>query len=231
MIDTGAKKALSDLAWLQLLGERQIHHLSWVTLTHLDEDHIGGLTRLAALIPIDCVSISDVEFQSHRGKKLQKSLFKMGMTIQTENHKIPCIPFPTLAPTTFSKKRNKNMTAIFVPLSSGGFYVSAGDASTEDEPRIGQWVAALSKQHPYDQDKNSQRILKISHHGSKTSTSLPFLMTIRPSEAWISVGLGNPYQHPSLEVLERLKRFKIPIRRTDRDGALRSVTHSALIHK
>lgn len=62
--------------------------------------------------------------------------------------------------------------------------------------------------------------LKVSHHGSDTATSLAFLKKTTPEEAIISVGKNNKYNHPSLEVLARMQKLGIKIRRTDEEGTI-----------
>jgi competence protein ComEC len=61
-------------------------------------------------------------------------------------------------------------------------------------------------------------VLKVPHHGSKTSSSPPFLDAVRPQVAVISVGQGNRFGHPSEEVLERLEGTLVF--RTDRNGTV-----------
>lgn len=63
-------------------------------------------------------------------------------------------------------------------------------------------------------------ILKVSHHGSNTSTSLSFLDKIKPNNALISVGANNRYSHPNNDVIERLKIFTNNIYRTDLNGTI-----------
>jgi competence protein ComEC len=109
------------------------------------------------------------------------------------------------------------MSAFFVPLQTGGFYLSAGDATAQDEIRIGTWAALQARTALV-----GPRILKISHHGSKTSSNPQFLKLIAPTETWISVGVGNTYGHPSAVVLDRIARTGIPVHRSDEEGAMSS---------
>jgi competence protein ComEC len=64
-------------------------------------------------------------------------------------------------------------------------------------------------------------VLKIGHHGSKTSTSENLLGYVNPDYAIISVGKDNKYGHPNQEVLDRLNQFKITILRTDEKGTIK----------
>ena len=63
-------------------------------------------------------------------------------------------------------------------------------------------------------------LLKVPHHGSKSSSSGEFLAAARPSLAIMTLGRGNRYRHPSPEVVEQYERRRSRIYRTDRDGAL-----------
>jgi competence protein ComEC len=63
-------------------------------------------------------------------------------------------------------------------------------------------------------------ILKVGHHGSKSSTSSGFLDALSPEAAVISAGNGNLYGHPHLEVLDRLEERKVMIFRSDQQGAI-----------
>jgi competence protein ComEC len=64
------------------------------------------------------------------------------------------------------------------------------------------------------------RILKVGHHGSRTSTSQEFLDAVRPQVAIISCGRGNTFGHPAADVLRRLEAIGADVYRTDRDGQI-----------
>jgi competence protein ComEC len=63
-------------------------------------------------------------------------------------------------------------------------------------------------------------VLKVAHHGSKTSTTGPFLEAVHPAFAVISAGFENLYGHPHADVVERLKQANIEVFRTDQMGAI-----------
>ncbi len=88
-------------------------------------------------------------------------------------------------------------------------FLFMGDASTNIEKRIILDYPSLDVDY-----------LKVSHHGSKTASSLDFLKKITPEEAIISVGKNNWYNHPNDEVLANLKRVNAKIRRTDLEGTI-----------
>jgi competence protein ComEC len=72
-------------------------------------------------------------------------------------------------------------------------------------------------------------VLKVAHHGSRFSSSSPFLEASRPLVAVISVGVGNAFRHPSGEVVGRLEAIGAHVYRTDRDGAVILETDGRLL--
>jgi competence protein ComEC len=63
-------------------------------------------------------------------------------------------------------------------------------------------------------------ILKVGHHGSDTSSSLPFLKSIQPKMAMIIVDRNNKFGHPSSEIINRYEELGINLYRTDKDGTI-----------
>ena len=90
----------------------------------------------------------------------------------------------------------------------GKKFLFMGDASVKTEEKI-------LENYNVDCD-----ILKVGHHGSNTSTSEKFLKAASPDEAIISCGAKNKYGHPSEEIIERLKKYNVKIRRTDEEGTI-----------
>ncbi|HEU5133302.1 MAG TPA: hypothetical protein VFT26_14405, partial [Pyrinomonadaceae bacterium] len=73
------------------------------------------------------------------------------------------------------------------------------------------------------------RILKVAHHGSRTSSSTELLSAWRPQFALISAGRGNTFGHPAPEVLQRLEEVDAHVYRTDRDGQITLETDGFLV--
>ena len=71
--------------------------------------------------------------------------------------------------------------------------------------------------------------LKVAHHGSKTSTTDPFLSAAHPAFAAISAGRDNIFGHPSPEVTNRLEAAGVRVYRTDRDGAITASTDGSAL--
>ncbi|NNK49954.1 MAG: hypothetical protein HKP01_13865, partial [Gemmatimonadetes bacterium] len=107
-----------------------------------------------------------------------------------------------------------NETSLLLRVSIGRalVYLNTGDATTAAEHEL------LSNWGP---DSVRADLLKVGHHGSRSSTASAFLSAVRPSAAVISAGRGNAYGHPHPAVLDRLAGAGIPrVWRTDRDGTL-----------
>ncbi len=73
-------------------------------------------------------------------------------------------------------------------------------------------------------------ILKVGHHGSRTSSTDAFLDAVQPQIALISVGAGNTYGHPSPSVMDALRARQVDILRTDRDGAIVVRSNGRAVH-
>ena len=101
---------------------------------------------------------------------------------------------------------NDNSCVIYTKLN-GYKFMFMGDAGVDKEKDI------LDKYNISDID-----VLKVGHHGSKTSSDKNFIDEIDPKYSVISVGKNNRYNHPNKEVLNNLEKSKMY--RTDRDGSI-----------
>jgi beta-lactamase superfamily II metal-dependent hydrolase len=113
---------------------------------------------------------------------------------------------------------NESMWGVRVFLENGSEYWNLGDAEEGLEWDLLQGLSQVSD--PRSADLRRSRTLKLSHHGSKTSSSDRVLSQIRPTEAWVSASYLSPFGHPHQEVLARLKSLSVPVLSTwqTRDG-------------
>ncbi len=112
--------------------------------------------------------------------------------------------------TTRAARRAENDEAIVIRLDYGlASVLLASDASADAEDALllaGRDVGAT--------------VLKVGHHGSRSSSSAPFLSAVHPAIAIVSVGARNAYGHPDPGALDRLRAVGAAVYRTDRDGAV-----------
>jgi competence protein ComEC len=195
------------------LKYRGIKQIDLFILTHGDADHIGGAKAVVQRFPVKMVI---------RGPLPPKSALELDLLREMRERKIPIrIARPGLrwqfSPGVFltflhpaTANRSANDESVVFLLSIGRFQtLMTGDISSEAEKRI---LAGWRLPHV--------QVLKVAHHGSRTSTGAEWLDAVAPRYAVISVGRHNPFGHPSPLVLQRLRARHAVILRTDQLGAI-----------
>ncbi len=210
LIDTGGVTGKESnivksktIPYLKSLG---INSLSALIITHGDFDHGGEAIYLVNNFKVDkvifnCGSYNDLEKELI--KVLDKKKIKYYSCIKELNIDKNKLYF---LQTKEYDNENDNSNVIYTELD-GYKFMFMGDASRTTEKEI------LSKYNLQDID-----ILKLGHHGSKTSSSREFINEVNPNYSIISVGKNNRYGHPNKEVLNNLDKSKIY--RTDEDGSI-----------
>ena len=183
-----------------------INELEILIITHGDYDHMGEAVNL-----VNILKVKKVIFNCGTFNTLESNLIKV-----LEAKKIPyqsCIKELNIENyqlnflnTRVFGDENNNSNVIYTELN-GYKFMFMGDAGIEKEKDI------LDKYNLANID-----VLKVGHHGSKTSSSKEFIDEIKPKYAIISVGENNRYGHPNKEVLNNLSDSKIY--RTDQDGSI-----------
>ena len=197
-----------------------------VILTHPERDHLAGLIEVLEKYKVENILWTGVirdtaEFKEWQNliKKEKAKIFiaKAGQRIFSlasgvGNWEIKILyPFENLKDKEF---KNSNNTSIVSKLNFNQIsFLLTGDVyQSVERDLIGKYSGKLNA-----------NILKVAHHGSKTSTSEEFLKEVLPKIAVISVG-KNKYGHPHQEVLEKLEKFGIKIQRTDKDGNIKIIS-------
>lgn len=199
------KYNLSDntIKFLKSMGTTKINYL---IITHGDYDHMGEAKNL-----IENLKINKVIINKGNISNLEKNIIKI-----LDNKKIPyyqnvneiklkSINMHFLNNKIYDNENDNSLVLYFEILNKK--ILLMGDAGVNVEKNI------LEEYNIKNID-----ILKVGHHGSKTSSNQSFIDKINPKYSIISVGRNNRYNHPNEEVIERLVNSKVY--RTDKDGTI-----------
>lgn len=200
---------------LEELQRRGITRLDLVVASHPHADHIGGLDEVLQGMEVAEVYMPEAASTSVAFERLVTVIAEKDIPVHA--------PAPGEQKTlgqndamrlTFlgaqTDPDNLNNASLVMRMDTGhGSLMLTGDAESAAED------AVLSSGLPLQAD-----VLKVGHHGSKTSTKAKFLQAVHPNVAVISVGQDNDYGHPTQTVLDRLEKAGIWVLRTDLSGTI-----------
>jgi competence protein ComEC len=216
LIDGGRDtKVLTELQKVMSVWDKKI---DVIVATHPDADHIGGLASVIDRYDVDLFLTSDVQtdtktfsnlFQKISDKKIPAYYVRYGMNISLDKN-LPT-NFKILFPDRPTTNWETNSASIVGRLQIGDrSALFTGDSPISIEK-------FLVKAMPHDIDVD---ILKLGHHGSKTSSSSEFLRATSPDLAIISAGVNNRYGHPHQIVLDNLEKLGIPYLSTQNESTI-----------
>ena len=219
LIDGGGSKDpdydIGEKILVPYLLDRRIKTLDYVIISHFDEDHATGVAQILGKIDVSSIiltrQLEENDIYRHilsiaKEKKIKLIYVKEGDVLKIGGIKISIIhPENKLM---INNPMNNNSIVCKVEYNSFSMLLT-GDIEMEAEELI------LRKNINLKAD-----VLKVAHHGSKTSTTGEFLKAINPKVALIGVGKNNNFGHPSNEVIQRLKENGTRIYRTDENGEI-----------
>ena len=204
---------------LPYLLDRGITKIDYLMISHFDSDHIGGLFYILENLKVENIIISkqgkiSENFEKFikiiKNKKTNLKIVKKGDLIKIDDLSYFEILFPENNLINENILNNNSIVAKFI--SNNITMLFTGDIEKIAEERIGE----IYKEN----FKLESTILKVAHHGSKTSSLYEFLDLVNPKIAIIGVGKDNNFGHPSKEVLQRLIKYTNKIYRTDLCGEI-----------
>ncbi|MDP3784483.1 MAG: ComEC/Rec2 family competence protein [bacterium] len=191
------------------------HALDLVILTHPHLDHVAGLVEVFKRYEVTRYLDAGDERSLAEYGELKKLVQEKGATYRQARRGLTIlldknIMLEVLYPEKVVASSNPHRNVVISRLSFGAnHFLLMGDGEVPEEFYLVGHNDALASQ-----------VLKVGHHGSKTSSSQLFLEQVRPQFALISVGRKNKYGHPTQEVLENLAAVGAKILRTDLNGRI-----------
>lgn len=206
LVDGGRERRV-----LPLLADRGITHIDVVVLTHAHPDHCDGLPPVVEQFDVGAVWISPRRFRGDCAARLLDACIERHVPIHlvrdAETHAIGAMRIEVaLADQTFRRSPDNNASVV-LRVDAGRRFLLTGDIEKEAELALAD--------HDFRAD-----VLKVAHHGSRSSTSAALLDAVLPRIAVISCGRRNLFGHPHASVLEALGERGIRAWRTDRSGSI-----------
>ncbi len=216
LIDGGPGDAvLGELAGVMPFFARRI---DVVMLSHPHADHLDGLIEVLERYDVGTVMVSGVSYGYKGYERFLELIEERGVNVVFVNGDTDyalddvvldiVYPLESLAGREFENVNNSSIS--FRLLYGERIFYFSGDLEIEGEEEL---VAS-----PLDLRSD---VLKAGHHGSRTSSSEPFLDLVQPQWAVISCGVDNQFLHPHPETIAHFQKRNMTIYRTDLDGRVR----------
>ena len=150
-------------------------------------------------------------------KKIKVNLLEAGQRVNIEKNLYFDVLWPTSYKTISENPLNNNSLVCKMN------YQNFSMIFTGDIEKIAE--QAILKLYQDNLELLNATVLKVAHHGSKSSSSIDFLNAIKPKVAFIGVGKNNRFGHPNREVIDRLEGLGVGIYRTDENGEIHIIVN------
>lgn len=192
---------------VKYLKDQGVTELEYLINTHAHADHVGGLDAVVDNLHVNTVFVANGDADTKTYRDFINAVMNKGLTpsVPLEDSVFPLgsAYFKVMNTNGGSDTNNESLVVEYV--NGEDKVLLMGDAEEEVEKEI------LSRLEKVD-------LLKVGHHGSRTSTSLAFLQKVNPTYAVITCGANNDYGHPHQETMTKLEG--IEVHRTDECGSV-----------
>lgn len=211
LIDTGDHRGSEVVTALRRLG---VDRLDLVIVSHPHADHLGQFDRVLAAVAVDEVwwsgSVTTTRTFERAIDALESSTAAYEEPRAGDRARFGPVEVEVLHPRPGGSLRDLHDAMLVVRVTHGDVrFLFTGDAEAAVEARLLADPAGVRAD-----------VLKVGHHGSRTSTTRAFLDAVSPSIAVYSAGAGNRYGHPHDEVVARIEAAGIELLGTDRVGTV-----------
>jgi competence protein ComEC len=215
----GSDYPVGERRLLPQLRDLGVGHLELVALTHPDADHGEGLLAVLEAMPVGRLVLPGEDCDHPLARRLAAAAARRGVPTEGwwagRREAWEGLTLMALGPGRGSVCGANDESLVLRLEGPGGVLLLPGDVEGAGERALLESGARLEA-----------RVLVVPHHGSAGSSSPFFLDRVRPELALIQAGERNPFGHPHARVLEALRRRRIRVLRTDRDGALRVLLYA-----
>ncbi|MCY3969402.1 MAG: DNA internalization-related competence protein ComEC/Rec2 [Acidobacteria bacterium] len=204
----------AEAALLQALAAEGIRRVDLAVLSHGDADHCRGLLELARYLRIERLWAAGVEVRDGCGRELARRLSgSVRLVERGHTEALGLWRLGVVHPGPDPGAHGNSASLVVRACAGRSCALLTGDLDLAGERELLAWIRSGG-------GSLRSEVLKVAHHGSRTSTALEFLDAVRPRLALLSAGRRNPYGHPAPEVVERIERRGARLLRTDRHGRI-----------
>lgn len=241
LIDGGStsEKQVGEYRIKPFLKYYGISKIDYMIMSHADEDHISGQKELLEnqgkpgeiqicnlLLPEPALEYQQEEGYSRMLQLAKKNNVPVRCIHRGDRLTIRDLDLLCLHPDAGFDGGSANAYSTSLSISwKNKHFLLCGDLEKTGEDAVLQQLNSQAAQNPAGIHQNAlpehYDILKVSHHGSKNSSSDAFLQRVNPSLAIISCGEDNRYGHPHTELLKRIGNVQASVLRTDQQGSIR----------
>ena len=217
----GSTFDIGEKTLLPYLLKKKIHKLDYIIISHFDSDHVGGLFTIIEELNVDNIIIGKQFEDSEnyqefikliKDKKIKLYTVEAGQQINICRDTSIDVLWPTTSEIIKDNILNNNSLVCKITYKEMSVLFTGDIEEIAEESILNKYESNLKIL--------KSDIMKVAHHGSKTSSKLELLKYVKPKIALIGVGKNNKFGHPSANTLKNLKEIGCEIFRTDNSGEI-----------